>query len=425
LGGQIVLAEESVTPAEREDRGVSRQHLLSNRSFLLFIATRLFNMLGTQALTVAVGWQVYRMTGDPLDLGLIGLAQFAPVFALFLVAGIVSDLFDRRTILVLCNVAHVLVAGFLFAFGVAGGTAVVWIFTILIVQGAARGFFQPASQAVLPNIVPAALFPNAIAYSSSTNKVGQLVGPAVGGLLIAAVDDWVYVWILVMFALAAFSAGAIAVPLAIRAPERTRLATIFQGLSYIREKKIVLGAISIDLLAVFFGGVIGILPVFASDILHVGPSGLGLMRAMPAIGALSIGVFLSQLKSPGRMGYVLFGSLALFGSSIVVFSLSTSFILSLAALCTYGAADMISVYVRATLVQIATPDAMRGRVSAVNSVSIVTSNELGDFRAGVMAAGIGTVPAVCLGGVVTLLVGAVWWHIFPDLKRVDRLDRAT
>ncbi|MGH6925520.1 MAG: MFS transporter [Propylenella sp.] len=396
--------------------------LLANRSFVFFTATRLFNILGIHALSVAVGWQVYRMTGDPFDLGLVGFAQFAPVLALFLLAGYASDLFDRRAILVICNVAHAVVAGLLLAFGMSGATAVGWIFAILVLNGAGRGFFHPASQAILPNIVAPHLFPNAVAYATSMNKLGMLVGPAAGGVLIAVIGDWVYLAILVSFVVAAFSAGAIAVPLTIRSGEQMGLGTIFQGFDFIRRKKIVLGAITIDLLAVLFGGVMGLLPVFASDILHVGPEGLGVMRATPAIGAIAVGIVLAQLSSPGRMGPALFASLAAFAGSIIVFSMSTWFWLSLLALAIYGAADMVSVYVRHTLVQVATPDEMRGRVSAVNSVSINASNELGDFRAGVMAAWIGTAPAVLVGGIVTLFVGAVWWRSFPELARVDRLD---
>jgi MFS family permease len=417
------LADRSDAAQNGEDNGAIAWLILSNRNFLLFLATRIFNILGIHALTVAVGWQVYQMTGDPLDLGLVGLAQFAPVLVLFLVAGYAADLFDRRTILVICNAAHAVVAALLLVFGASGSTAVGWVFAILVLHGAGRAFFQPASQAILPNIVAPHLFPNAVAYSTSINKVGMLVGPAMGGVLMAAIGDWVYLAILVAFVAAAFSAGVIAVPLTIRTSERSGLSTVFEGLGFIWRKKIVLGAVSIDLLAVLFGGVMGLLPVFASDILHVGPEGLGLMRAMPAIGALGVGLVLAQLSSPGGMGPVLFAALATFGASIIVFSLSTWFWVSLLALAVYGAADMVSVYVRQTLVQVATPDGMRGRVSAVNSVSINASNELGDFRAGVMAAGIGTVPAVLVGGIVTLCVGAVWWRFFPDLGRVDRLDR--
>jgi MFS family permease len=414
------LADHTAGPPDGDD--VGPRALIANRSFLLFILARFFNMVGTQALTVVVGWQVYQLTSNPFDLGIVGLSQFAPVLALFLVAGYAADLFDRRTILVSCNIAHAVVATVLFAFS-AADLSVVWpIFAILVLNGSARGFFQPASQAILPNIVGPRNFPNAVAFSSSTNKAAQLLGPAGGGLLLAVMGESVYLVILAVFILAGISAGLIAVPLAIRARERTGLSTVFEGLGFIWRKKIVLGAISIDLVAVLFGGVMGMLPVFARDVLHVGPEGLGVMRAMPGVGALGVGIVLAQLSSPGRMGPVLFASLALFGASVVVFSLSTVFWLSLAALAAYGAADMVSVYVRQTLTQIATPDEMRGRVSAVNSVSITASNELGDFRAGVMAAAIGTVPAVLLGGVVTMGAAALWWRIFPDLRRVDRLD---
>ena len=416
------MAEQTERAPDGDGGGAAVRSLTSNRSFLLFVATRFFNMFGTQALTVVVGWQVYQLTGNPFDLGIVGLSQFAPVLALFLVAGYAADLFDRRTILVACNIAHALVAAALFAFS-ASDLSIVWpIFAILVVNGGARGFFQPSSQAILPSIVAPRHFPNAVALTSSITKAAQLIGPAGGGLLLAAMGESVYLVILAVFILGALSAGLIAVPLAIRSPESTGLNTIFQGLGFIWRKKIVLGAISIDLVAVLFGGVMGMLPVFASDILHVGPGGLGVMRAMPAVGALAVGIVLAQISSPGRMGRVLFASLALFGVSVVVFSLSTVFWLSIAALAAYGAADMISVYVRQTLTQIATPDEMRGRVSAVNSVSITASNELGDFRAGVMAAAIGTVPAVLFGGVVTLGAAGLWWRLFPELRRVDRLD---
>jgi hypothetical protein len=225
-----------------------------------------------------------------------------------------------------------------------------------------------------------------------------------------------------MFCCGAVAAGLITAPLVIR--QAFGLDSILGGLSYIRRKKIVLGAISLDLLATLFGGVMGLLPVFARDVLHLGADGFGLMRAMPALGALGVGLVLAQLSAPGRMGRVLFLSLAAFGGAIVVFSLSTVLWLSLLALAVYGAADMVSVYVRATLVQIATPDAMRGRVSAVNSVSINASNELGDFRAGVMAAGIGSIESVLVGGAITLAVAGAWWRMFPELRHVDRLDQA-
>ncbi|MEQ9333483.1 MFS transporter [Thalassobaculum sp.] len=396
--------------------------LLRNRDFLLVVGGRTCNTVAVQALTVAVGWHVYQLTGDPVDLGLVGLAQFAPALALFLVSGLASDRFDRRRILVACNLTHMVAVGLLIAI-LSHDTGTVWpILAVLVLHGAARSFFHTASQAILPNLVPRHQFPNAIAYSSSAGKAAQLVGPALGGLLIAWTGDGVYWVILVMFALAATAAGAIGARLKVQAREPFGLAMILGGFSYVWANKVVLGAISIDLLAVLFGGVMGLLPVFAKDILHVGPDGLGLLRAMPGVGSLIVGLALTQIASPRHMGPAFFVALAIFGGSIVVFSLSETFWLSLLALGVYGGADMVSVYIRQTLVQIATPDGMRGRVSAVNSVAINASNELGDFRAGIMAGGIGSVPSVLVGGVVTIAVTALWWRLFPGIRRVDRLD---
>ena len=397
--------------------------LLHNRNFWLFVINRSSNVIGIHSLTVAVGWHIYKLTGDPLDLGLIGLAQFAPALILFLVAGMAADRFDRRWIMILCNVVHGLAVSSLIAlFWYGLGT--VWpILAILSVHGVARSFYHTASQAILPNLMPRDQFPKAVAYSSSANKAAQLAGPAFGGFLIAGIGDGVYGFILLMFVVASIAAILISGNLKVSIKEPVSLQTIMGGFTYIWNNKIVLGAVSIDLLAVLFGGVMGLLPVFASDILHVGPSGLGVMRAMPGFGSLIVGVLLTQIAAPRYMGPTLFFSLAVFGLSITVFSLSETFWISLLALGIYGAADMVSVYVRQTLVQIATPDAMRGRVSAVNAVSINASNELGDFRAGVMAGGIGTVPAVLVGGLTTVAVTVLWMKLFPSISRIDRLDQ--
>ncbi|MEQ8397011.1 MFS transporter [Thalassobaculum sp.] len=396
--------------------------LLRNRDFLLFVAGRSSNTIAVQALTVAVGWHVYQISHDPVDLGLVGLAQFAPALALFLVAGLASDRFDRRSILMACNLVHAIVVGLLLAILWTDAAAVAPILAVLVLHGAARSFYHTASQAILPNLVPRTLFPSAIAYSSSASKAAQLLGPALGGLLIAWTGNGVYWTTLALFATAGVCAAAISARLKVQAREPFSLATVLGGFTYVWANKLVLGAISIDLMAVLFGGVMGLLPVFASDILHVGPDGLGLLRAMPAVGSLVIGLALTQVAAPRHMGPMFFASLAVFGLSIVGFSLSETFWLSLLFLGIYGAADMVSVYIRQTLVQIATPDGMRGRVSAVNSVSINASNELGDFRAGVMAGGIGTVAAVLVGGVVTVGITALWWRLFPGIRRIDRLD---
>lgn len=405
------------------DDTTSATPLLRNRNFWLFVVNRSSNVIGIHSLTVAVGWYVYKLTGDPLDLGLIGLAQFAPALVLFLVAGMAADRFDRRRIMVVCNIVHGLaVASLIALFWFELGT--IWpIFGILAMHGAARSFFHTASQAVLPNLMPRDQFPKAVAYSSSANKAAQLTGPAFGGFLIAGIGDGVYVFTLIMFLIAGISAALISGNLKVPAKEPVNLKTIMGGFTYIWNNKIVLGAISIDLIAVLFGGVMGLLPIFASDILHVGPSGLGVMRAMPGVGSLIVGILLTQIAAPRYMGPTLFFSLAVFGLSITAFSLSETYWISLVALGIYGAADMVSVYVRQTLVQIATPDSMRGRVSAVNAVSINASNELGDFRAGVMAGGIGTVPAVLVGGITTVAATILWMKLFPSIRRIDRLDQ--
>lgn len=396
--------------------------LLRNRDLLLFLTGRIANTMAVQALTVAVGWHVYQASHDPVDLGLVGLAQFAPALALFLVSGWASDRFDRRTILVACNAVHVVAVGLLILILWQDRQAIWAVLAVLVVHGAARSFLHTASQAILPNLVPRAQFPTAVAYSSSALKAAQLAGPALGGVLLAWIGDGVYWVTLVLFVLAGATFAAIRARLKVPTPEPFGLAMILGGFSYVWANKLVLGTISIDLLAVLFGGVMGLLPVFASDILHVGPDGLGLMRAMPGVGSLVVGLLLTQIASPRHMGPAFFVAMTVFGVSIVVFSLSETFWLSLLALGLYGASDMVSVYIRQTLVQIATPDGMRGRVSAVNSVAINASNELGDFRAGMMAGGIGSVPSVLLGGVVTVAVTAIWWRLFPSIRRVDRLD---
>lgn len=395
--------------------------LLRNRDFLLFVATRTGNVFGLQALTTAVLWYVYLLTGNPMDIGYIGLAQFAPALLLFLVAGIAADRIDRRIILSTSNAVHAIVTAALMALLAGGAASMNAILALLVVHGVARAFYHTASQAILPALVPAAQFPNAIAWSGSSSKAAQLGGPAIAGVLIAYAGDGVYWVILAVFAMSAITALMIRDRHPTTVPERVTLASITAGFSYIWRTKVVLGAISIDLMAVLFGGVMAILTIYAQDILKVGPDGLGLMRAMPGVGSLIVGLALAQLAAPRHMGIAMFAALGVFGLSIIVFSLSEVFWLSLLALAVYGAADMVSVYVRQTLTQIATPDAMRGRVSAVNSVSINASNELGDFRAGMMAAAIGVVPAVLAGGVITCGVTLLWMRLFPGIAAIDRL----
>jgi MFS family permease len=373
-------------------------------------------------LNVAVGWQVYELTGDPLDLGFVGLAQFAPVFVLFLAAGVASDRFSRRTIAVVTNVIHAAIAGLFLAYSLAGGQSVLPIFALLAVHGSARAFFQPTVNALLANVVVREQFSAAVAASSSVLKAGYLLGPAIGGVLIAAIGLWVYLVVAVGFAIAGLAAIPIALAGTRRTTQRLDLQTVLGGFAFIGEKKILLGAITLDLLAVLFSGIMGMLPVFAKDILEVGPEGLGVMRTTPAVGSLIVGILLTRLPAIRHMGATLFIASLILGASTIAFSLSDVFWFSILMLALWGGSDMLSVYIRQIIMQLATPDEMRGRVNAVSSVAINASNELGDFRAGLMAAWITTVPAVLVGGVVTMAVTGLWWRLFPDLRNVDRVS---
>ena len=359
----------------------------------------------------------------PLISAMSGWLSLRRNLVIFLIAGMAADRFDRRLILALCNLVHLIAMALLFSLLWSENGGIPAILSILVLHGTARAFFHTAGQAILPNLVAASLFPKAVAYASVGNKMAQLVGPALGGATIAWAGnaDAAFLTALAMFGVAAISAALIAGALNVRSNERVTLETLLGGFRYVWNNSVVLAAVSIDLMAVLLGGVMGLLPIYASDILHVGPEGLGVMRAMPGAGSLLIGLVLTRLTFDRYLGPALFVSLAVFGTSIVVFSLSELFWLSLLALAIYGAADMVSVYIRLTVVQIATPDSMRGRVSAVNSVSINASNELGDFRAGLMAAAVGAVPAVLAGGIATLGVTVLWARMFPAMRRVDRL----
>ena len=413
---------EPSTEPEPADPASTQRSVFRDRSFMLFAVMRLFNSAATQMLNVAVGWQVYELTSNPLDLGFIGLAQFGPVLLLFLAAGIVADRFDRRLIVVVTNLIHAAIAGIFLAYALAGGQVVWPIFLVLTIHGAARAFFQPTGNALLANIVERERFPAAVAASSAVLKAGYMLGPAIGGFVIAFVGMWVYLAVAVCFAIA----GLATIPIKVLSAQRTRqqvnLATVLGGFAFVWQKKIMLGAITLDLIAVLFSGIMGLLPVFARDILQVGPEGLGIMRTTPALGSLLVGLLLTYMPPPRHMGPILLVSMLILGASTVAFSLSEVFWFSLIMLAIWGGSDMLSVYIRQTIMQVATPDEMRGRVNAVSTVAINASNEIGDFRAGLMAAWITTVPAVLVGGIVTIAATGLWFRMFPDLRRLDRVS---
>ena len=399
--------------------------ILARTDFRRFLSARLLATLAAQMQTVAVGWQIYAITRDPLDLGLIGLSQFLPFVVLILPAGQVADHYDRRRILTACYAVEALCAVLLLWFTIHSITSAWPVFAAMTLLGCARAFSMPSGQALLPNLVPREEFTRAVALNSSVFQIATVVGPAVGGLLYLAGPRVVYSSVLAL--------ALISIALMFRvqsggrssAAERepASLQTLLSGLRFVRSKPIVLGAISLDLFAVLFGGATALLPIFASDILHVGPSGLGLLRTAPGVGASLCAVVLALLPITRHVGPWMFGGVAMFGVATIVFGYSTSFILSLFALLVLGAADMVSVYVRHLLVQLETPDRIRGRVSAVSAVFIGASNELGEFESGVTAKWWGTVRAVIIGGIATLVVTGLWARLFPPVWRMDDLPK--
>lgn len=371
--------------------------------------------------SVAIGWQVYSISGKALDLGLIGLAQFLPFVILVLPAGQVADRYDRKRIIALCYVVEALCAVLLLGYSLSG-LDIVWpVYAVLVLFGCARAFAMPTGQAITPNLVPRAAFPNAVALNSSTSHVATIAGPAVGGLLYVFGPAPVYGIVAGILLLAVMMMVLVRLPKVIRAPEPANWHTVLEGLRFVRSRPIILGAISLDLFAVLFGGAVALLPVYAKDILAVGPEGLGLLRTSPAIGAALTAAVLVFFPITRRVGAWLFAGVAVFGLAIIAFGLSTSFYVALAALVAMGAGDMVSVYIRHMLVQLETPDEIRGRVSAVSAVFIGASNELGEFESGITAAWFGVVRAVVIGGSLTLAVTAMWVRLFPALSKMDRL----
>lgn len=372
--------------------------------------------------SVAVGWQIYDLTRDPFDLGLVGLVQFAPALLLVLVTGAASDRFNRRIIVAICQFAEALCAGLLLALTISGNVTTSGIFATLAVFGVARAFMNPASQSLIPNLVPAEALASAIALSASSWQVAVIVGPVAGGLLYGVGPDIAY-----GTALALFGAAAVLIALVPRPPQKTvpepaTWTTVIAGFRYVWHEKIVLGAISLDLFAVLLGGAVALLPAYARDVLDVGPWGLGLLRAAPGIGAITVALYLAFRPIRDHAGLIMFACVGLFGLFTSIFGLSNLVWLSIVALALAGGADMVSVYIRETLIQLWTPDAVRGRVNAVNMVFVGASNELGEFRAGSVAALIGVVPAVVLGGVGTIAVAALWTIWFPALRKARHLS---
>jgi MFS family permease len=396
--------------------------LRHQRPFIAFWLARVSTASGFQMLTVAIGWHLYQLTGNVLDLGLVGLVEFFPRVLFMLHTGHVADRYDRRWIAALCQAGQALIAIALVLGSSSGEVTREMIFVLAFLLGSARAFEMPATQALLPSLVPATLFPAAVAASASAMQTATIAAPALGGFLYAFGSLWVYAPTALLYVLACalmLSLPARQEPLH---KERASLESLLAGIRYIRSRRDIFGAISLDLFAVLLGGATALLPVFAKDILLTGPWGLGLLRSAPAVGALLMSFWLARFPIERQVGRTMFTAVGVFGVATIAFGLSTSFWFSLAVLAVLGAADMISMVIRGAFVQLQTPDAMRGRVSAVNGLFIGASNQLGEFESGLTAHWFGTVPAVVLGGVGTLLVTGAWIRLFPGLARRDRLS---
>lgn len=393
-----------------------------NPEFLKYWLARLAASFAVQVVAVSVGWQIYDLTRDPLDLGLVGLCQFLPALLLVLVTGAVADRYSRRMIMGIAIAVEALGAAVLLAMTYAGLTTPLPVFAVLVGFGIARAFFGPASTSLVVNIVSRDEVPSAIAWNSSAWQLASIVGPVAGGLLYGASPHVAYGAAFFLFVAGAALVFSMKKPAQRTSTQPANTETILAGFRYIWSEKVVLGAISLDLFAVLLGGAVALMPIYARDILDVGPWGLGLLRAAPGIGAILVVLWLARHPVRDHAGLIMFAFVAVFGACTVVFGLSTVPWLSIAALGLMGAADMISVYIRETLLQLWTPDEVRGRVNAVNMVFVGTSNELGEFRAGVMAFWIGAVPAVVIGGAATMGVAALWAFLFPQLRKARHLD---
>ncbi|CAG4889453.1 MFS transporter [Paraburkholderia saeva] len=396
--------------------------LARHASFQRFWGARVLSSISFQMLAVAIGWHIYAITHSAFALGLVGLAQFLPMFALTLVVGHVADRYDRRRIAAICQALEALAAA-VFLIGTLGGwlsAPVIYVLAALV--GATRAFESPSVSSLLPSVVPRSELPRATAWSTSAGQAAQILGPAVGGLLYGVGPTAVYLASAIAFIAAATLVWSIPLQTKPAARAPVTLKSVFSGIAFIRSQPVILGALSLDLFAVLFGGATALLPIFARDVLQTGPLGLGLLRSAPAVGALAGTIWLAHFPLRNRPGAAMFGGVIVFGAATIVFGLSHSFVLSLVSLAVLGASDVISVVVRLSLVQLRTPNEMLGRVSAVNALFIGTSNQLGEFESGVTAGWWGAVPAVLVGGVATIAVALLWMRLFPALAQTETLE---
>lgn len=402
--------------------GEMSRSLLRHPPFVFYWLARIFSVVAFAGQGVAVGWHLYALTGSALDLGLLGLMQFAPTVVLTLVVGHVADRFDRRRIAGICQLIQGLAAAVLAAGLVMGWLDRAAIFALIAISASARAFEWPTMAALLPSLVSRGMLPVATAWAITANQLAQIGGPAFGGFLYAFSPSAAFATPSVLFMFAALATSQVPATVPARRTGGTTLASLFSGFAFVYSRRLLLGVLSLDLFAVLFGGAVALLPIYARDILQTGPWGLGVLRAAPALGALGMSVVLARFPLTGSVGPLLFTAVIAFGAATVVFGVSTWLPLSLVALFALGAADVVSVVIRFSLVQLQTPDEMRGRVSAVNALFIGTSNQLGEFESGVAAALMGVVASVVFGGCATIAVAVIWMWLFPELRRVRKLD---
>jgi MFS family permease len=410
-------------PATNVPAKVTPVIAFQNPNFRFFVLTRFLTTTASEMQALAVAWQVYNLTHRPMDLGYVGLAQFLPGILLFLLAGHVADRFSRIKILVTCYGLFSLCSLALLTFSLRGITSVYSIYLVLLINGVVRAFNWPAGMAFLPRLVPPEHFPNAVTWNSSIFQGATLCGPILGGVIYAATGNATAVYLLsaAAYLLGLLSTLQIRVPASLVRGAGFSTNTVMEGFHYIWDNKLILGSISLDLFAVFLGGAVALLPVYARDILQVNAVGLGILRSAPGAGAILMAVFLAYRPLRRRAGEIMLFSVAGFGVATILFGVSRSLWVSVLALSLVGATDMVSVLVRHIVTQLAVPDNMRGRISAVNMIFIGTSNEVGQFESGITAQWMGTVPAVIAGGVGTILIVIAWWHLFPTLRKVDTL----
>jgi MFS family permease len=396
--------------------------LLGHRPFRLYFWARAFSEFSYQIAAVAVGWQIYALTGSAFYLGMVGLVQFIPTAVLVFAAGQIADRYDRKRVAQLCQIAAGLTAAYLAWGSFAGWLTMPEIFVAVAMFGAATAFESPAAAALLPGVVPVGMLQRGSALATAAMQLAMISGPALGGLAYALAPGVPYSVIAVFWLLAAMLNGAIRLDRTVSAPLPPTFAALFAGVGFVRRNPAILGTISLDLFAVLLGGATALLPIYARDILHTGPWGLGVLRGAPAVGALLMTAVLARHAIKRRAGMRMFQAVIVFGLATVVFAFSRELWLSILALAILGAADTVSMVIRISLVQLATPDDMRGRVGAVNYLFVNASYQLGEFESGLTAALFGAMPAVALGGVGTIAVALLWMKLFPALRSVERLE---